>query len=145
MKSAVFIGHSVCYQIPEERLKEVIIESIENGVTDFYSGGQGDFDVLCAQTVYRLKNTYPHIKNYLVIPYLSFNIFNKKIFDEILFPEAFEKYHFKAAIPQRNRYMVNQADVAICYIRHGWGNAFKTFEYAKRKELKIINLSNYYG
>ena len=145
MKSAVFIGHGVCYNFPEERLKEILIENIKNGVTHFYSGGQGDFDVLCARTVYRLKERYPHIKNYLVIPYLSFNVFDKTIFDEIIFPDFLEKYHFKAAIPQRNRYMVNCTDVAICYIQHGWGNAFKTFEYATRKKLKIINISNYYG
>ena len=49
----------------------------------------------------------PHIKNYLVIPYLSFNVYDKELFDSIIYPDGFEKYNFKSAIPARNRYMVD--------------------------------------
>ncbi|MBE6779827.1 MAG: DUF1273 domain-containing protein [Ruminococcaceae bacterium] len=143
MKTAVFIGHNECYGLSDEQLINTIIKCINNGVTVFLNGGQGGFDRKCALAVFKLKNTFPQIKNVLVIPYLTFNIFNKDIFDEIIFPEGFEKYHFKAAIPNRNKYMVNCSDIAVCYINHGWGNAIKTFEYAQKKNLKIINLSNY--
>lgn len=143
MGTAVFIGHNECFGLCMNKLNKVIIECINDGVTQFLSGGQGGFDRICATAVYNFKKEYPHIKNILVIPYLSFNVFNKEIFDEIIFPDGFEKYHFKAAIPQRNKYMVNHSDVAICYIQHGWGNAVKTYSFARKKELKIINLSNY--
>ena len=66
---------------------------------------------------------------------------NKEIFDEIIFPDGFEKYHFKTAITHRNKYMVNNSQIAICYIAHNWGNAIKTFEYANKKNLEIINLA----
>ena len=39
--------------------------------------GQGGFDRLCGHCVYELKKEYPHINNYLVIPYLSFNVYNR--------------------------------------------------------------------
>lgn len=143
MKTAVFIGHSECYGLSKEELRKTIIRCIDKGVTYFLSGGQGGFDRLCANTVYGLKKDYPHIKNILVIPYLSFNVFDKELFDEIIFPDNFEKYSFKAAIPQRNKYMVKKSSVAICYVNHGWGNAVNTYNYAKNKKLKIINLSTY--
>ena len=145
MSSVVFIGHNECYGLSIKALNEVIKQCIENGTTTFLSGGQGRFDRVCATAVFKLKKEYPHIKNVLIIPYLSFNVFNREIFDEIVFPNGFEKYHFKAAILQRNRYMVNQSEVAICFIEHGWGNAIKTYEFAKKKNLKTINLSRYDG
>lgn len=143
MKTAVFIGHNECYGISKEELTKVIMECINDGVTSFLSGGQGGFDRICANTVFNIKQNYPYIKNILVIPYLSFNVFDREIFDEIIFPDDFEKYSFKAAIPQRNRYMVKKSSIAICYINHGWGNAVNTYIYAKNKKLKIINLSEY--
>lgn len=73
-------------------------------MTDFLSGGQGGFDRLCGRCVYELKKEYPHINNYLVIPYLSFNVYDKELFDSIIYPDGFEKYNFKSAIPARNRY-----------------------------------------
>ena len=67
-------------------------------------------------------------------------IFDRDLFDEIIYPDGFEKYYFKAAIPARNRYMVNSAAYAICYVTHDWGGAAKTYEYAKKKKLTIIDL-----
>ena len=143
MKTAVFIGHNECYGLKQDKLDKAILKCIENGVTTFLSGGQGGFDRKCALTVYNFKKRYPNINNILVMPYLTFNIFNKEIFDEIILPDNFEKYHYKFAIIKRNQYMVNKSNIAICYINHGWGNAVKTYEYAQKKKIEILNLSSY--
>lgn len=58
----------------------------------------GAFDWLCARQVYQAKQQYSEMECLLVIPYLSFRIRERKYFDDILYPEGFEKYHFKAAI-----------------------------------------------
>lgn len=139
---ATFIGHSECYGVDKEQVRGEIVKLIEQGVTDFYSGGMGSFDWMCAHIVYDLKKDYPYIHNYLVIPYLTFTILEKKYFDSIIYPEGFEKYHFKAAIPARNRYLVDNAGYALCYVTHGWGGAAKTLERAKKKGLTIINLGD---
>ena len=55
--TATFIGHNECYGLSEDKLKEAIRELIENGVTDFLSGGQGGFDRMCVHCVYELKKT----------------------------------------------------------------------------------------
>ena len=89
---------------------------------------------------YMLKEKYPHIENILVIPYLTFNVNNKELFDETLYPDGFEKYHFKAAIVKRNRYLVDNSKYAICYVTHDWGGAAQTYKYAKKKGLNIIDI-----
>ena len=139
-QTATFIGHKECYGVSSEKVREEIIKLIENGVTDFLSGGMGSFDWMCARIIFELKKAYPHIHNYLVIPYLTFNILEEKYFDSIIYPEGFEKYHFKSAIPARNKYLVDNSAYAICYVTHGWGGAAQTFEKAVKKGLTIINL-----
>ncbi|MGN1112177.1 MAG: SLOG family protein [Acutalibacteraceae bacterium] len=140
-KTAAFIGHSECYGLSEAKIKNAILELIAKGVTVFLNGGQGGFDRLCAKCVFDIKKSYPQIKNYIVIPYLSFKVFNEKYFDSVIYPNNFEKYNFKAAIPARNRYLVDNSGYAICYINHNWGGASKTYERAKKKHLQIINLA----
>lgn len=142
-KTAIFIGHSECYGADKETVRVAAEDLIQKGVKTFLSGGQGDFDWLGARVVYELKKKYPHIRNILVIPYLNFTIRNKDIFDEILYPNGFEKYHFKAAIPKRNRYLVDNSQYAICYVTHGWGGAAQTYEYAKKQGLNIVDIKDY--
>lgn len=60
--TATFIGHKECYDVSIEDVRAEIIKLIEAGVTDFLSGGMGDFDWICAKAVYNLKKDYPHIK-----------------------------------------------------------------------------------
>lgn len=140
--TATFIGHSECYGVSSEDIRSEIVKLIELGVTDFISGGMGSFDWMCAHAVFDLKKTYPQISNHLVIPYLTFTIREEKYFDSIIYPEGFEKYHFKAAIPARNKYLVDNSSYALCYVTHSWGGAAKTLERAVRKGLTIVNLGD---
>lgn len=139
-QTATFIGHKQCYGITKEIVRAEIEKLIQAGITDFLSGGMGSFDWICARAVYDLKKDYPFINNYLVIPYLSFNILEKEFFDSIIYPEGFEKYHFKAAIPARNKYLVDNAAFALCYVTHDWGGAAQTYARAVKKGLTIVNL-----
>lgn len=138
--TAMFIGHSECHKITCQQIKEEIIKLINLGVTDFLSGGQGEFDRLCGHCVYELKKEYPYINNHIVIPYLSFKVYNTEIFDTIIFPENLEKCYFKAAIDKRNKFMIENSGYAICYVEHSWGGAAKTYQQAIRKGVKVINL-----
>ena len=138
--TATFIGRNECYGVKKSEIIKAIEKLIGEGVTDFISGGQGGFDRLSARCVFELKSKYPFVQNHLVIPYFSFNIFEKSIFDSIIYPEGFEKYHFKAAIPKRNQYLVQNASYAICYVTHSWGGAAKTYEYACKNGLYIIKI-----
>lgn len=143
-KTATFIGHKECYGICFEQVYDEIEKLIKSGVVEYLNGGMGSFDWMCARAVHRLKEKYPYITNCLVIPYLTFNIAEKEYFDSIIYPEGFERYHFKAAIPARNRYLVDHASFALCYVTHGWGGAAQTYERACKKGLSIINLGDFH-
>ena len=138
--TATFIGHKECYGVEACDIREEVIKLIEMGITDFLNGGMGRVDWMCAKIVFDLKKDYPHIHNYLVIPYLTFNILEKKYFDSIIYPEGFEKYHFKSAIPARNKYLIENSSAALCYVTHSWGGAAQTLERAQKKGLHIVNL-----
>lgn len=139
--TAIFIGRSKCIKVEVDQIKSAVRYLIDNfGVTDFISGGMGSFDRKCARAVCELKSDYPQIKNILIIPYPDFKVFNRECFDEIIFPEGFEKIPHKTAIIRRDFYMVEQARHAICYISHSWGGVSHTYEFAKARRLNIVSL-----
>lgn len=116
MKTATFIGHRECHSVNKHELERQIEILISEGAESFLFGGMGLFDFLCADVVYNLKKRYTQIHSFLVIPYLTFKVNFPEKYDEIIYPEGFERYHFKAAIVKRNRYLVDNSDVAICYM-----------------------------
>ena len=143
-KTAVFIGNRDCYRIDKEIIEQAIIQAIESGITYFLNGGQGYFDKTCALILHGLKARYPNIRSILVIPYRDFWIFNKELFDEIIYP--FEPrleplLNYKNAIPLRNRVMVESASAAICYVKRVGGGSWKTLKYANSQNLRIIDLT----
>lgn len=139
--TAVFIGHRELFGVDAAAVETEIKKLLASGVTHFLNGGMGRFDWLCAQTVFSLKKTDKRIQNILVIPYLSFHIEEREYFDAILYPEGFERYHFKEAIIKRNEYLVHHAAYAICYVKHSWGGAAQTLRKAKQRGVPIIHLS----
>lgn len=136
----MFIGHGKDYDIEKEKLYPIIRELIGQGVDTFLSGGYGTFDFVSAHAVYEMKKEFPHIKNILVIPYFEFKIYEPQYIDETLFPDGLETVPYRAKIVRRNKYMVQNSAYAICFVNHPFGGSGKTYEYAKKQGLKIINL-----
>ena len=145
-KTCCFVGHSKIYDKEgiKEKLKKEIANLIENyGVTEFYSGGKGDFDWLCARCVNEMRNDYPFIKSYLILAYMpkkndDYTNSLLEIFDGTIYPDI-EKTPLRYAILKRNQWMVDNSDFLISYIEHEFGGAYKTLEYARRKKHIIIN------
>ena len=141
-KTAVFIGHRECYRLSEEVLNREIIKLIDKGVDTFLNGGMGGFDSMCMKSIIRLKNMYSHIKHYLVIPNPDFKGCDFKNFDEVIYP-GLEKYQYRYAIPKRNKWMVNNAGFAVCYVNHGFGGCINTYRNAIKSGLEMVNLGTY--
>ena len=114
----------------------VCLDLIEQGAREFYLGGYGEFDLLCAVTLREMQKRYPHIRLILVLPYLNSHILTAG-YDETLYPPL-ETVPKKFAISRRNEWMVQECDLVIAYVTYGWGGAAKTLEYAKKKKKKII-------
>ena len=142
-KTALFIGHRDCYELSVDDIIPAIQEAIEYGTTDFLNGGQGLFDHLCAKAINALKKQYPYIKIHLIAPYPSLKAEDESLFDDISLyaPERYiEKVGYRRAIPQRNEWMIDNASVAICYVKHPSTGSYKTMQKAQTKGLKVINV-----
>ena len=142
-----FCGHSNCLFSDEEKekLKQFLInEIIKNPTCKFYLGGYGDFDSLCLRTLRELKTNFPDIELLFITPYLDKNYSKlelaKYYYDDVIFPPI-ENVPRKFAILKRNEWMVDSAELVIAYVKYSWGGAAKTLEYAKRKKVPIINIS----
>ena len=83
--TALFIRNRNCYGVKPESIKSAILYVIHSGIIIFLSGGLGYFDEIGAKIVYQLKENYPNVKNILVIPYKNFIIFDRSVFDEIVY------------------------------------------------------------
>lgn len=64
----------------------------------------------------------------------------KAAYDEIIYP-AIEKTPPKFAIIKRNKWLIDNSNLLIACVKYSWGGAAKTLEYAKKKKIKIINIS----
>ena len=133
-----FCGHRDVFQSDDVRawLVDCVEKLIQEGATDFYLGGYGSFDGIAASVVWKLKEKYPDICSVLVIPYLNRNIDTSR-YDLTTYPPL-ETVPKRYAIVRRNQWMVQTADVVVAYVRHSWGGAAATLEYAKRKKKRII-------
>ena len=50
--------------------------------------------------------------------------------------------HYKHAIPRRNRWMVDRAQVLLAYVTRDFGGAYDTLRYAQtRPGLRVIDLA----
>ena len=139
--TVTFCGHSNLYDSDGTigaKLVEVLEQLVAEGADQFYLGGYGSFDALAAKTVKDLQKAHPQIHSTLVLPYLN-RQYNEKLYDDTTYPPL-EEVPRRYAISRRNEWMVDQADVVVSYVDHGWGGAAKTLEYAQRKKKRIISV-----
>ena len=120
------IGHRVIedYGV-EEKLYELFRELLRTKeYVEFYLGRNGDFDILAASMIKRLQKNYRDDNSVmiLVLPYLVKDYeYYEDYYDEIIIPDELHGVHPKAAITERNRWMVANTDVLIAYIRNESG------------------------
>ena len=133
-----FCGHKdvADREAVERWLYSVCSELIIQGADEFYLGGYGGFDHMCAAVLRELKRANPHIRLILVLPYLNSSILTDG-YDETVYPPL-ESVPRRFAISRRNEWMVMESDVVVAYVTHGWGGAAKTLEYARRKKKQIL-------
>lgn len=136
-----FFGHRDAPDAVEQRLERVLIEWIERrGARLFYVGNQGAFDAMAAKVLHRLGNRYPEIRCFTVLAYLPHS--DEEYVLETVFPEGLETAPRRYAIDRRNRWMVNQADAVIVYVKHSAGGAASFRDLALRKQKTVINLAD---
>lgn len=129
------IGHRDSIGI-EKELYSIISGLMKKGITDFYSGGMGNFDKLCEKIVKQLHGKV------IFVPYNIKQVKerDKYWYDTIICPFG-EKPYSPSDIPKRNRWLVDHSDIALCYVYKN-GGAKHTLDYALQKQKPIINLAH---
>ena len=132
----------------EQQILAFLEEKVGDQPADMFLGGYGDFDHFAYVCCKKYQKTHPNISLVLVTPYPPIDSCDSRFryceekYDCILYP-ALENVPKKFAIVHRNRYMAEKADYVVAFVSHGFGGAYTTYQYAKRKGKKIFNLANF--
>lgn len=153
-RTACFTGHRTIPFLQrrkiEKRTEEALIEAIKQGYRFFGAGGALGFDTLAAQTVLRLKKTYPQIKLILVLPCLSQtrgwrpeDIAEyeriKAAADKVVYTS---QEYTRDCMFKRNRHLVDNSSLCIAYLTENSGGTAYTVNYARSKGLIIRNVAS---
>lgn len=133
----------------ERKLEAKITELIQTKqYIEFLVGREGEFDILAASVVKRVKKRIDHgnCSLILILPYMKAEFRdNEKEFleyyDDVEICEQSAKAHYKAAMQIRNRAMVDRSDLVISCIKHKSGGAYKTVQYAEKQGRTVINIA----
>ena len=136
--TVTFCGHSHVSDAAELNvwLDRVLNLLVSDGADRFYLGGYGDFDRMAAEAVKAKKDERPGIEMALVTAYLGRQA-DGEFYDYMIYPTLRDVTQ-RSAIPKRNEWMVDSADVVVAYVTHEWGGAAKTLEYARRCGKRVI-------
>ena len=153
-RTACFTGHRELptEKIPEisKRLEGTLVTLIEQGYCYFGAGGALGFDTLAAQAVLRLRERYPQIRLILVMPCLNqtrgwpqedIGTYEeiKRCADKVTHTS---EHYFRGCMQKRNRHLVDNSSVCICYLTKPSGGTAYTVDYARRMGLRIINIAS---
>ncbi len=146
-RACCFFGHRDIFDSVDDFLYNKICELIEKeNVTEFLVGDHGDFDKASSSAVRKAKLIHGNIKLTLVRPYFSDELNNNKdfyktLYDDVVIPAEAAQSHFKAAITNRNKWMIDQSDFCIFYVLRENGGAYTALKYAKEKGKSIFLFS----
>ena len=140
-KTCCFFGHREVTHNIRDRLTAIIEKLIvDNGVTEFYVGHQGQFDSMVYSVLKELKAKYPHIRYTVVLAYMP-DEHTKELYGEnTLYPDGLETVPKRFAISKRNDWMIKQSGFAVCYVHKITGGAAKFREKAEKRKLRIIDV-----
>ena len=133
------------YRTLDKHLLELLEDLIRSrDFLEVYIGRNGEFDVYAATVVKRAqkaleKNNSDFI---CVLPYSNKDAeYYEKYYDSVIIPDCLHEVHPKGAITKRNCWMVDQADLVICYVERNSGGAYTAMRYAEMLGKQVINLA----
>lgn len=142
-KACTFFGHRDCPETIKPKLREAIIDLIENhGVTMFYVGNQGNFDRLVRSVLKEVTTAYPGVEYAVILAYMpSVKVSNlSDDFSDAMLPEGIEKVPKRYAVPWRNRWMIAHCDFVVSYICRNSGGAANFVRLSKHRGKTIYSI-----
>lgn len=144
-------GHRIIedYQTVESKLYEFLRIVMQRGYgeIEFLIGRNGDFDLMAASVIRKLKKETGNDNVFLtlVLPYETAELRDnaeafESYYDSIEICEASANQNFKYAIVARNRDMIDRSDMIVVYVKNESGGAYQALKYAEKSQKRIINL-----
>ncbi len=143
-----FFGHRKMESISkaEEILNKIIADLLHTKeFIEFYVGENGDFDIMATSVIRQSRKKYGTDNSAvnLVLPYKKASMhFYEKQFDSVIIPEELHDVHYKNAITERNKWVIKNSDLIICYMQNCEGGAYHAIQYADKLKIKIINIAD---
>ena len=154
MQTCCFTGHR---KLPSEeqteianKLERVIATLYQKGIRYYGAGGALGFDALAARTVIRLRESYPDMKLILVLPCLTqtrgwkpedvaeYECIKAQA-DKVVYTA---QQYTRGCMHRRNRHLVDNSSVCVCYLAKDNGGTAYTVRYAEEKGLQIVNIAH---
>lgn len=152
-ETCCFTGHR---QLPSKERAEIVtvLECVitalyQKGIRYYGAGGALGFDAIAAQTVIRLRESYPGMKLILVLPCLTQTRGWKP--EDVAEYESIKaqadhivytaQQYTRGCMHKRNRYLVDNSGVCVCYLTRDSGGTAYTAQYAQKQGLEIINIA----
>jgi uncharacterized phage-like protein YoqJ len=159
-KSCAFTGHRPVdlpgqgnLLLPEARalyrqLGTVVAALHEEGVRDFYCGGALGFDTWAAQVVLALRRKDPEVRLHLVIPHWGQErawpqedqAEYTRILREANTSHVLRDEYQQGCMQQRNRELVDRAEILVAYCVKETGGSAYTVKYARKKGRRVLLL-----
>jgi len=152
-QTCCFTGHRTIDAKAFSHIQKCLENEIENliqqGICCFCAGGALGFDTMAALAVLKLRPKFSHIRLLLILPYRSqargWSKKDRRTYNHILgkADEAVytSEYYYAGCMHKRNRYLVDNSEVCLCYLTAEKGGTAYTVGYAREKGLRIINLA----
>lgn len=152
-KTCCFTGHRKIpadkYQIIAKETEKAIKKLIKEGYVFFCAGGALGFDTIAEKAVIKLRRKYD-ISLVLVLPCTNqadkWKEEDKEIYESIKEKANIIVYTSQSYTPycmhKRNRFLVDDSTACICYLTQKSGGTFYTVNYAKKKNLTILNIAD---
>ncbi len=152
--SCCFTGHRF---LPAEKsdviqstLECLIRELCENGCREFFSGGAIGFDMMAAEAVLKLKKTFPEIVLVMALPcrdqHIKWGKADRMRYEKLLNRADRIVYlcesYVTGCMHLRNKYMVDNADLCVAYLKKQGGGTEYTVRYAGEKGCRVVNLAH---
>ncbi len=128
-------------------LDRTIGHLIKNGTDTFLCGMAMGFDLESAQSVIMHKKNYD-VKLIACIPCANqterFSESARKLYERVLSRcdevITLSDFYYPGCMHERDRYMVDNSDLIVSFLRKEKGGTFYTVNYARRQNKKIIEL-----
>ena len=121
--TCTFFGHASFIKSIEEELKLKITSLINQGVSQFYVGNNGLFD-LTVQTILAELSRKRTDFNYSVVLSRLNEASLTKDQSKTLFPYGLEKSLPRFAISKRNEWLIDNSDLVVCFVTHNYSNSY---------------------